>query len=91
VIGQQQRKNVIGADQATSETNGPRINSCWPSPPPRETQMPLFTIVTPLIVVGLLLWLVNNYIPMDAAIKRILNVVVIICVVLWLLHLFGLR
>jgi hypothetical protein len=42
-----------------------------------------------LIVVGVLLWLVNNYIPMDAKIKKILNVVVVICVVLWLLSAFG--
>jgi len=43
-----------------------------------------------LIVVGVLLWLVNNYIPMDGKIKNILNVVVVIIVVLWLLQAFGL-
>ena len=42
-----------------------------------------------LIVVGVLLWLVNNYIPMDAKIKNILNIVVVIAVVLWLLSAFG--
>ena len=46
-------------------------------------------IVITLIVVGVLLWLVNSYIPMDGNIKKILNVVVIICVVLWLLNIFG--
>jgi hypothetical protein len=46
-------------------------------------------LVITLIVIGLLLWLVNTYIPMDAKIKQILNVVVIICVVLWLLNVFG--
>ena len=52
--------------------------------------MPLIQLVVVLIVVGVLLWLVNNYIPMDGKIKRILNVVVVICVVLWLLSVFGL-
>jgi hypothetical protein len=52
--------------------------------------MPLIQLVVVLIVVGVLLWLVNNYVPMDGKIKRILNVVVVICVVLWLLSVFGL-
>ena len=52
--------------------------------------MPLIQLVVVLIVVGVLLWLVNSFIPMDAKIKTILNVVVIICVVLWLLSIFGL-
>jgi hypothetical protein len=51
--------------------------------------MPLINIVVILIVVGVLLWLVNNYIPMDGKIKNILNVVVVVVVVLWLLQVFG--
>lgn len=51
--------------------------------------MSLISLVVVLIVVGVLLWLVNSYIPMDAVIKKILNVVVIIAVVLWLLNAFG--
>jgi 1-acyl-sn-glycerol-3-phosphate acyltransferase len=51
--------------------------------------MSLITIVVSLIVVGVLLWLVNTYIPMDGKIKKILNVVVMVVVVLWLLHVFG--
>ena len=51
--------------------------------------MPLINVIIALIVVGVLLWLVNNYIPMDAKIKKILNVVVVICVVVWLLYAFG--
>jgi bacteriorhodopsin len=51
--------------------------------------MTLISLVLTLIVVGVLLWLVNNYIPMDSKIKRILNVVVVICVVVWLLYAFG--
>jgi len=51
--------------------------------------MPLVQLVIALVVVGVALWLINNYIPMDATIKKILNVVVVIVVVLWLLSLFG--
>jgi hypothetical protein len=51
--------------------------------------MPLINIIVVLIVVGVLLWLVNNYIPMDGKIKRILNVVVVVVVVIWLLQVFG--
>ncbi len=51
--------------------------------------MPLLTLVITLIVVGVLLWAVNAYIPMDPKIKTILNVVVVIAVVLWLLQAFG--
>jgi hypothetical protein len=50
----------------------------------------LVHIVLVLIVVGILLWLVNNYIPMDGKIKNILNAVVVILVILWLLQAFGL-
>jgi len=52
--------------------------------------MPLITLVMVLIVVGVLLWLVNSYIPMAGSIKKILNAVVVIAVVLWLLNTFGL-
>ena len=52
--------------------------------------MPLFTILIVLIVAGLLLWLVNTYIPMDGKIKTIFNVVVVIVVIVWLLKVFGL-
>lgn len=51
--------------------------------------MSLISLVLTLIVVGVLLWLVNTYIPMDAKIKKILNAVVVICVVIWLLYAFG--
>ncbi len=52
--------------------------------------MPLLHVVIILIVVGILLWLVNAYIPMDAKIKKILNIVVVIAVIIWLLQAFGL-
>jgi hypothetical protein len=52
--------------------------------------MPLIQIILILIVIGVLLWLVNTYIPMAGSIKSILNAVVVILVVLWLLNVFGL-
>jgi NADH:ubiquinone oxidoreductase subunit 2 (subunit N) len=51
--------------------------------------MPLLTIFIVLIVAGLLLWLVNTFIPMDRKIKSILNVLVVIVVIIWLLKIFG--
>jgi hypothetical protein len=51
--------------------------------------MPLLTIVITLVVVGILLWLVNTYLPMDGKIKKILNIVVVVVVILWLLNVFG--
>jgi hypothetical protein len=52
--------------------------------------MPLIQILLALIVVGVLLWLVNRFIPVANSIKSILNAVVVIVVVLWLLNVFGL-
>jgi hypothetical protein len=51
--------------------------------------MPIIHLVLVLIVVGVLLWLVNNYIPMAGSIKKILNIFVVVVVVLWLLNVFG--
>ena len=51
--------------------------------------MPLLQLVMVLIVVGVLLWLVNRFIPMAGSIKSILNAVVVIGVVVWLLNVFG--
>ena len=51
--------------------------------------MPLLTVLLVLIVAGVILWLVNNYIPMDRKIKNIFNIVVVIVVILWLLKVFG--
>ena len=61
----------------------------------RETKkgskiMPLIQLLEVLVVVGVLLWLVNRFIPMQSSIKSILNGVVVIAVVLWLLNVFGL-
>jgi len=52
--------------------------------------MSLIGLVLTLVVVGVLLWLLNNYVPMDAKIKRIINIVVVIVVVIWLLQAVGL-
>jgi len=51
--------------------------------------MSLVSLIVTLIVVGVLLWLVNSYLPMDGKIKSILNIVVVIAVVVWLLQSFG--
>jgi len=52
--------------------------------------MPLIHLVIVLVVVGLILWVINSYIPMQSTIKKILNVVVVIGVIIWLLSVFGL-
>jgi hypothetical protein len=51
--------------------------------------MPLINLVIVLVVVGVLLWGINSYIPMQATVKKILNVVVIIALIIWLLSVFG--
>ena len=52
--------------------------------------MPLIQLVIVLVVVGVILWVINSYIPMQSTIKKILNVVVVIVVIIWLLNVFGL-
>ena len=52
--------------------------------------MPLIHLVLVLVVVGVILWVINSYIPMQSTIKKILNAVVVIVVILWLLTAFGL-
>ena len=52
--------------------------------------MPLISIVITLIVVGVVLWLINNFIPMASSIKSILNIVVVVFVCVWLLQVLGL-
>ena len=50
----------------------------------------LINVIIVLVVVGLILWLINRFIPMDSKIKSILNIVVVIAVIIWLLKAFGL-
>ena len=52
--------------------------------------MPLLNILLIIVVIGFLLWMVNNYIPMDEKIKKILNIVIVIAVIVWLLNILGL-
>ena len=52
--------------------------------------MPLIQLVIVLVIVGVVLWVINSYIPMQSTIKRILNLVVVIAVIIWLLSVFGL-
>lgn len=49
----------------------------------------MIALVITIVVIGVLLWAINNYIPMDAKLKKILNGVVVLCVVVWLLYAFG--
>lgn len=51
--------------------------------------MPIINVIVTLVVIGLILWLVNKFIPMAEPIKTILNVVVVVCVCVWLLEVFG--
>jgi len=55
----------------------------------RKSTVPLIQLVIVLVVFGVLLWAINNYIPMDPTIKKILNVVVILVVILFILSAFG--
>lgn len=52
--------------------------------------MPLLTVLLVIIAAGVVLWVVNNYIPMQGTLKRILNIVVVVVVIIWLLKVFGL-
>jgi hypothetical protein len=52
--------------------------------------MPLIEVVIVLIVVGVILWLINTYVPMASSIKSILNAVVVIALIVWILKVFGL-
>ena len=52
--------------------------------------MPLIQLVIILVVIGVILWVINSYIPMQSTIKKILNAVVVIAVIIWLLSVFGL-
>jgi len=51
--------------------------------------MPIMSLILTLVVAGVVLWLINTYIPMDGKIKKILNVVVVVILIIWLLNLFG--
>lgn len=51
--------------------------------------MPLIQVVVALVVVGMVLWVINRFIPMAGSIKSILNAVVVIVVILWVLNIFG--
>lgn len=52
--------------------------------------MPILSIIIPLVIVGVLLFVLNSYIPMESRIKSIVNIIVILAVVLWLLRALGL-
>jgi protein-S-isoprenylcysteine O-methyltransferase Ste14 len=76
------RANWISAFQGVRREKWSRKRS-------KEGAMPLVTVVIYLVVVGVLLWLVNNYIPMDGKIKQIINILVVVVVIIWLLQVLG--
>ena len=51
--------------------------------------MPILTIILIIVLVGVLLWALNSFVPMDAKVKSILNLVVVILLIVWLLRAFG--
>ena len=71
-------------------TSNQRVRRRVSKDPRGVRDMPLVQVVLVLIVVGVLLWLINRFIPMAGSIKSILNAVVVIAVILWLLNVFGL-
>jgi hypothetical protein len=84
--------SAISSDMYNLQTIALQHESCFNTPTESlgEDDMPLVTVVLTLAVVGVLLWLVNRFIPMQGTIKGILNAVVVIAVVLWLLKVFDL-
>jgi hypothetical protein len=89
---------ISGRHDSTAKTLGveswdnisKRMRGVSPTQEERSNVMPLIQLFEVLIVVGVLLWLVNRFIPMQSSIKSILNGVVVIVVVVWLLNVFGL-
>jgi hypothetical protein len=51
--------------------------------------MSLLTIIVTIVIVGVILWAINNFIPMDGKVRSILNVVVVVLLIIWLLQAFG--
>ena len=51
--------------------------------------MTLLTLILTIVLVGVLLWLINTYVPMQATVKNILNIVVVIVLIIWILNAFG--
>jgi hypothetical protein len=82
--------STLKAFASKNGTTPPGEEGRRPAQQERSKIMPLIQLLEVLIVVGVLLWLVNRFIPMQSSIKSILNGVVVIAVVLWLLNVFGL-
>jgi hypothetical protein len=86
--GMSRNLSIAGPARESTECNAPAFRATINHD--RRIDMNLINLVVVLVVIGVILWLINNYIPMDGTIKKILNVVVVIFVVLWLLSAFGL-
>ncbi|WP_408034090.1 Thivi_2564 family membrane protein [Thiorhodovibrio winogradskyi] len=87
-VGQLTRVSALYASEQSIPVPGD-ILSLSRKPSQRRKTMPLITLIVTLAVVGLILWAINTYLPMDGKIKQILNIVVLIVVILWLLSVFG--
>jgi hypothetical protein len=85
-----QQVSTLSALDRKKETTPRAERGVGPRNKKGQPIMPLIQLVEVLIVVGVLLYLVNRFIPMQSSIKSILNGVVVIAVVLWLLNVFGL-
>ena len=72
-----------------SPARGPLFHAGTGADKPKSIHMSLLNIVLILIIVGIVLWLINRFIPMDYKIKMILNAVVVIAVIIWLLRSSG--
>ena len=83
-------KVISSLSLASARNSWVKVGVSWSEDRKAKESMPLIQILFVLIVVGVLLWLVNQFIPMAGSIKSILNAVVVIGVVLWLLNVFGL-
>lgn len=75
------RPKAVGQGRVSPHTGQRGFRLPW--------DMPLLNVVLTLVVVGVLLWLINTYIPMQATVKKILNIVVVVVLILWLLYGFG--
>jgi hypothetical protein len=97
IFRQVARPGQVSCSWTNAKANGAatrRPSSNWSTNclhhPEENLNMPLINLIVPLVVVGVVLWLINSFIPMASSIKTILNVVVVVCVGVWVLQATGL-
>lgn len=62
----------------------------WHAVCSRYADMPILTVLLVIVIVGVLLWALNSFVPMDSKVRSILNIVVVLLLIIWLLQVFGL-